>query len=69
MLKKISYTIDCQGKNYISRDFGEKNSYPNQITHSPPTFLKSQWSTPKDKIEGLWTVYHCPGMYEFEYVV
>ena len=69
MLKKISYTIDCQGKNYISRDFGEKKFLPKPDHPFPPTFLKSQWSTPKDKIEGLWTVYHCPGMYEFEYVV
>ena len=55
MLKKISYTIECQGKNYISRDLGKENSYPKQITHPPPPPLFSivKWSTPKDKIEGL----------------
>ena len=24
------------GKNSISREVGKKNSYPNQITHTPP---------------------------------
>ena len=52
MLKKISYTVECQGKNYISTDLGKKNSYPNHPSPSPSTFLNSQWSTPKDKIEG-----------------
>ena len=54
MLKKISYTIECQGKNYISRNLGKKNSYPNHPFPPPPpsTFVNSQWSTPKDKIEG-----------------
>ena len=54
ILKEISYTIECQGKNYISRDLGK-----NILTQTrspippPPTFLNSQWSPPKDKIEGL----------------
>ena len=36
MLKKISYTVECQGKNYISTDLGKKNSYPNHPFPPPP---------------------------------
>ena len=58
------------GKKLYLQRFGEKKFLPKpDHPFHPPTFLNSQWSPPKDKIEGLWTGYHCPGMYEFEYVV
>ena len=59
--KKNSYTIESREKKFL----------PNPDHPYPPPPLSSivKWSTPKDKIEGLWTGYHCPGMYEFEYVV
>ena len=55
ILKEISYTIECQGKNYISRDLGKNilTQTRSPIPPPPPTFLNSQWSPPKDKIEGL----------------
>ena len=56
----LHWSLWCY-KNSISRDFGKKSSYPNQIT----TPLKIQ----KEKIEGLWKGYHCLGMYELEYVL
>ena len=45
MLEKKSYTVVCQEKNSISSGFEKKNSYPNQITHTPPQKVK--WSAPK----------------------
>jgi len=44
MLEKKSYSFVCQEKNSISSGL-EKNSYPNQITHTPPQKVK--WSAPK----------------------
>ena len=44
ILEKKSYTVVCQGRN--SPEVWGKNSYPNQITHTPPPPHKSQMVSP-----------------------
>ena len=42
------------GKKLYLQRFGEKKFLPKpDHPFHPPTFLNSQWSPPKDKIEGL----------------
>ena len=59
--KKNSYTTESREKKILTQT---RSPIP-----PPPRSSLVKWSTPKDKIEGLWTGYHCLGMYEFEYVV
>ena len=61
-------TFLCCFDRFDNREILGKKFLP-KPNNQPPPSSKFKWSTPKEKIEGPWTGYHCLGMYEFEYVV
>ena len=48
----------CRERIFYLQGFGEKNSHPNQITHTP---LKSQMVGPCKKLKGYITLTSMPG--------